>query len=162
MKVLDYTKVVGLLHARSACESAKVEVLWLCSCGLSDFGGRLLSRIAGGPWVGCKSLGVLQRGVLFGAFFLAKPQARGVQKSGTLRFLADDFSPKVGVKIGLSKNLEQATIMGDCGVGSEAFFWPGGGGDTSKKVPDTFYSSPFTLQKTHFATPRKKGIQNVF
>jgi len=51
-----------------------------------------------------------------------------VQKSVTLRFLADDFFAKVGVKIGLSKNLEQDTIVEDRGGGSEEFFWPGWAG----------------------------------
>jgi len=65
-----------------------------------------------------------------------------VQKSGTLRFLADDFFAEVGVEIWLSKNLGQATIVGDQGVGSEEFFWPGGGGRL-KKVPDTFFLTFF-------------------
>jgi len=46
-------------------------------------------------------------------WFFAKPRAAGVQKSGSLRFLADDFFAEVGVEIWLSKNLGQGTIVGD-------------------------------------------------
>jgi len=83
-----------------------------------------LSRIPGGPWVGCKSLGVLQGGVLFGALFLLSRERQGVQKSGTLRFFWSTLFAEVGEKIGLSKNLEQDTIVGDCGGECEEFFWP--------------------------------------
>jgi len=88
-------------------------------------------------------------------FVFAKPRAAGVQKSGTLRFLADDFFAEVGVEIWLSKNLEQDTIVGDCGGGSEEFFWPGGGGRL-KKVPDTFFLpffSPF------FSRPLRRALR---
>jgi len=115
-----------LLCAGLGQRSAKVGAFFLAVRRIAAFLGGVLSRIPGGPWAGCKSLGVLQGGVLFGTLILAKPQAAGVQKSGTLRFLADDFFTKVGVKIRLSKNLGQATILGDRGGESEEFFWPSG------------------------------------
>jgi len=98
-------------------------------------------------------------GCFFWGFVFAKPRAAGVQKSGTLRFLADDFICRNRLEIWLSKNLGQATIVGDCGVGSEEFFWPGGGGRL-KKVPDTFFLPFFsrtlrTVQLKFVALKRK-------
>jgi len=52
-------------------------------------------------------LGWVQKSVSFAGgwfvwgFVFAKPRAAGVQKAGTLRFLADDFFAEVGVKIWL-------------------------------------------------------------
>jgi len=69
-------------------KSAKVGVLWCCFFGLSQFRCRLLFGIPGGPWFGCKSLGVLQGCVLFGALFLLSRERRACRSRGLCAFSA--------------------------------------------------------------------------
>jgi len=119
----------------------RIAVIWVG-------GGYLRATFAAyrwGPLVWVQKSWIFAGGCFVWGFFLAKPQARGVQKSGTLRFLAVDLFAKVVGKIWLSKKLEQDTIVRDCGGGSEEFFWPLEG-----RYP------------WHLFPSKKKGIQNVF